>query len=247
MADADDLTDVSAALARLTSSLLSAPSVEEVLRQVNAVALHLVPRARLVSVTLRKPDGELFTPTETDGRAVELDQVQYDTGHGPCVDTAHPDGPGVAVSADLRREDRWPRFADAALGHGFRAVMSTELLPTPGRLSGALNIYAADPDAFTETDQATALILATHAALALAGVTARERAERERIHLNRALESRDVIGQAKGILMARRGLSGDEAFDLLRRTSQDLNIKLIDLAETLATRHDELDVPDALD
>jgi AmiR/NasT family two-component response regulator len=58
--------------------------------------------------------------------------------------------------------------------------------------------------------------------------------------LRKALETRDVIGQAKGILMQRRGITAEEAFDLLRRTSQDLNIRLAELASTLATRHTEL-------
>lgn len=246
VAAADDLSALSESFAKLTAALLAAPSVDDVLRQVSEAALRLIPQAALVSVTLRGPDGALFTPTETDRRAVELDRIQYETGRGPCVDTAHPDGPGLAVSDDLRTESRWPRFADTAVGHGFRAVMATELLPAagPGHMSGALNIYAADPDAFAETDQATALILATHAALALAAAHARELAELTRHHMNRAVESRDVIGQAKGILMARRGLSADQAFDLLRRTSQDLNVKLVELAETLASRHTELDIPE---
>lgn len=243
-AHGDDLSALSESFAKLTAAMLTAPSVDEVLRQVTEAALRLVPQADLVSVTLRGPKGELITPTETDRRALELDHVQYDAGSGPCVDTAHPDGPGMAVSEDLREESRWPRFAAAAVRHGFRAVMATELLPAagPGHMSGALNIYAADPDSFTETDQATALILATHAALALAAARTRELAELNRHHMNRAVESRDVIGQAKGILMARRGLTADQAFDLLRRTSQDLNVKLVELAETLASRHSELDV-----
>ena len=62
-------------------------------------------------------------------------------------------------------------------------------------------------------------------------------------HLEKALETRDIIGQAKGILMQRRGCTAEEAFDLLRHTSQDLNVKLADLAHLLATRHTELDLP----
>jgi hypothetical protein len=81
--------------------------------------------------------------------------------------------------------------------------------------------------------------------LALAGVTARTRAELEAENLRRAIDSRDVIGQAKGILMQRRGIGADEAFDLPRRTSQQLNAKLAELAHTLATRHAEIDLPRA--
>jgi AmiR/NasT family two-component response regulator len=69
------------------------------------------------------------------------------------------------------------------------------------------------------------------------------RGQLQATHLQKAIESRDVIGQAKGIIMARRGVSADEAFDLLRRTSQDLNVKLADLARTLSARHEEIDLP----
>ncbi len=87
------------------------------------------------------------------------------------------------------------------------------------------------------------MLLATHASLALASTRAVTRGQLLADQLNRALDSRDAIGQAKGILMARRGINAEEAFDVLRRTSQDLNVRLRDLAVTLITRHDELDPP----
>ena len=83
-------------------------------------------------------------------------------------------------------------------------------------------------------------MFATHAAVALRGAQAVEAAELRATQLAEAVRSRDVIGQAKGILMERRGLTADEAFDTLRRTSQDLNVKLRDLAQTLAERRSEL-------
>ncbi|MBN6038403.1 ANTAR domain-containing protein [Amycolatopsis sp. 195334CR] len=89
------------------------------------------------------------------------------------------------------------------------------------------------------------LLLATHATLAIAETDAVSRAELQRTRIRGALDRRDLIGQAKGIIMARRGLDADEAFALLRAASQDLNVKLFNLADTLTHRHTELDLPGA--
>jgi hypothetical protein len=231
----------------LTATLLHATSVAEVLTQVVTAAHRLIPGADLVSVTLRSPDGRFYTPVETDPVASELDQVQYDTGEGPCLTASRPDGPGYVRSEDLANEPAWPRFAPRAAERGFSAVLSTALVPDaqPPRLGGALNVYARHRGVLDQHAQDVALLLATHATLALAGTEAVTQSQLREAQLRRAIESRDVIGQAKGILMQRRGISADEAFDLLRRTSQDLNVKLAALAETLASRHTELDTPQA--
>ncbi|RSD07845.1 GAF and ANTAR domain-containing protein [Amycolatopsis eburnea] len=232
--------------ADLTRTLLDVtPTVGGVLKLVVGAAVAIIPDADLVSVTLRDTDGRFHTPVETDPVALELDRLQYEHGEGPCVESARPDGPAVGWSQDVGHDPRWPSFGPAAAGHGYHSVLATALLPDarPPRQSGALNIYSRTPGAFDSQAIDTALLLATHASLALAHTEALASAELEAEHLRRAIDSRDVIGQAKGILMQRRGITADEAFDVLRRTSQDLNVKLADLARTLATRHTEIDVP----
>jgi len=234
--------------ADLTRRLLDVtPTVGGVLRLVVGAASALVPDADLVSVTLREPDGKYHTPVETDPVAVRLDQVQYDHDEGPCVESARPDGPAIAWSQDLAHDPRWPSFGPATADHGYHSVLATTLLPDarPPRRSGALNIYSRRPGAFDGPSIDLVLLLATHASLALLHTEAVLAAELETEHLRRAVESRDVIGQAKGILMQRRGITADEAFDVLRRASQDLNVKLADVARTLATRHTEVDLPAA--
>ncbi|UOX91208.1 GAF and ANTAR domain-containing protein [Amycolatopsis sp. FBCC-B4732] len=234
--------------ADLTRTLLDVThTVGGVLRLVVGAAVAIVPDADLVSVTLRDPDGRFHTPIETDPVAVELDLLQYDHGEGPCVDSARPDGPALCWSQDVGRDPRWPSFGPGAARHGYHSVLATALVPDarPPRLSGALNIYSRTPGAFNREAIDTALLLATHASLALAHTEAVVTAELEAEHLRRAVDSRDVIGQAKGILMQRRGIDADEAFDVLRRASQDLNVKLADLAGTLAARHTEVDLPAA--
>jgi hypothetical protein len=233
-------------LAVLTRTLLDTETVADVLELVMRTTFAVIPNADVVSVSLRADDGKLHTPVETNPVGAELDALQNHYGQGPCLDAARKDGLAYTYSGDLSTEPKWPQFGPAAAELGYVSVLSTALVPdaTPPRLSGALNVYSRIPG--TLGDQSTrdaALLLATHASLALANTHAVHLAELRETQLRQALATRDVIGQAKGILMHRRGISADDAFDLLRRTSQDLNIKLAELAHTLAARHTELDLP----
>jgi hypothetical protein len=229
---------------QLTSALLDAATVADVLEQVVRATEQLLPGADLVSITLRSSDGAFHTPVETAPVATELDNLQYALGEGPCIDVAEMSGPAYLSSDDLATQQIWPHFGPAAAAHGYRAVLSTSLLPNARLpwLSGALNIYSRRSGALDHYTRDAALLLATHASLALAFTHAVTHAELQETQLRKAIDSRDVIGQAKGILMQRRGISADAAFDLLRNASQNLNIKLAELANTLATRRGELDI-----
>ncbi|MET0132646.1 MAG: GAF and ANTAR domain-containing protein [Kibdelosporangium sp.] len=227
----------------LTQALLDSGSVVAVLERVVFAARDIVPGADLVSVTLRTPAGAFHTPVETDPLATRLDQLQYRFGEGACVAAAQAAGPAAAFTDDLAAEPRWPRFGPAAAELGFRSLVSTAVLPNAvsPQLSGALNVYSRRPGAIEAADRDVLLLLATHASLALASTSAVTREQLNTQRLLDALDSRDAIGQAKGILMARRGISAQEAFDVLRRTSQQINVKLRELAQTLTERHNELD------
>ncbi len=230
---------------QLTATLLTASTLEDVLHRVLDATTVMVPAADLASFTLVDTDGQFHTPAETDEVAVELDLLQYRFREGPCVEAAVPSGPAVAIAPDLATEPRWPRWAPAASELGVGSVLSTALIPGPpaGRSVGALNVYSRAVRGLDQADRDALLLLATHASLALAATDAVTGAELQAAHLRRAVDSRDVIGQAKGIIMARRGVTAEEAFEVLRRTSQDLNVKLADLALTLATQHTEIDLP----
>jgi hypothetical protein len=231
--------------AELTPTLLTAATVEDVLRRVIEATTVMVPAADVASFTLIDADGGLHTPAETGEVAIELDRLQYRFREGPCVEAADPAGPAVAAAPDIAAERRWPRWAPAAADLGVAAVVSTALIPgaPTGRSIGALNVYSQSPNGLDDADRDALLLLATHASLALATTDAVTRGQLQATHLRRAIDSRDAIGQAKGIIMTRRGVSADEAFELLRRTSQNLNVKLADLARTLAARHTEIDLP----
>jgi GAF domain-containing protein len=229
--------------AELTAALLNAETVQDVLDQVVHATFRVATKADVVSVTLRSPDGQFHTPIATHPIADALDKCQYDLGEGPCVTAAQNPGPGFAAWPDHpRTTSPWPRFSRAARTMGVEAVLSLSLVPAAHapRLSGALNLYCQSADALDGIDKDAILLLATHASLALASTEAVTRAKLQEAHLRRAIDSRDVIGQAKGVLMSRRGISAEEAFDILRFSSQNLNIKLTQIAKIVATQPDIL-------
>jgi GAF domain-containing protein len=225
----------------LARTLLVARTVDDVLHRVVDAARQAIAGADIVSMTLRLPDGGYTTPVVTEPAAARLDEVQYRIDKGPCIDATRASGKGVAMSEDLTADPRWPEIGRVAAEVGVGAVLCTGILPDsdPPRF-GALNIYSHRPGGLLDADQDIALLLATHAALALATTEARTAGQLREAQLREALDSRDVIGQAKGILMLRRGIGATEAFELLRNRSQELNIKLADVARTLAANRTDL-------
>ena len=166
-----------------------------------------------------------FEPQATYGAAPPpLDALQQRTGTGPCIDCSRDQ---VTVELrDTRTETRWPEFARAAEDLGVRAMFCVPLWVDERRL-GSLSLYAEAPSTFDDAARRIAELYATHAALALFEA---QRAEQ----LRRAVVSRDVIGQAKGILMCRHRMTADQAFDLLKKASQASNRKLVNVAEAVA-------------
>ncbi|WP_222853385.1 ANTAR domain-containing protein [Fodinicola acaciae] len=221
-------------LSELAQRLAPAPTVADAVRHVVEMTKVVVPAADLVSVTLRDPRGKFRTPFHTDALAVRLDELQYEFGEGPCVEATRTPGEGAIDAPDVATSQSWPRWGPPAAQLGVRSVFAVGLFPysDPPRM-GALNIYSSLLDGLAELDRDVAIVLASFAAAALSGTDAVEAAKLESVQLREALLSRDLIGQAKGILMERRGCSADEAFDVLRRTSQDLNLKLSAVAEAV--------------
>lgn len=238
----------------LTYSLLDATSVGGVLEQIVTAAAGIVSQAERVSVLLRTPDDRFEVAAEHGTDLSGADKLQGDLREGPAVDAALLGGPLALVSRDLGSEQRWGRWTPAAAELGVGAVLSMHLKahtdvdevgakrwPGEGRCpSGALTLYSRHPLGLDGVEADQVMLLATHASLALAASNAATNAVTVETHLQRAVDSRDVIGQAKGILMARREIDAGAAFDILRKTSQDLNVKLSEIAETVANRHVEL-------
>lgn len=163
------------------------------------------------------------TVASTHEVVAELDAVQFDLGEGPDLEVM--DDHDSVVVPDTHLEDRWPRWAGRVADRGIRSMMGVRLHTSDSTI-GSLNFYALDPHAFDDEDVRIARVLARHAGVALA-------CARDSESLWQAIESRHVIGQAQGILMERYGLGADAAFAVLKRCSQDYNIKLRAVAEQL--------------
>lgn len=157
-----------------------------------------------------------------------LDQIQTEVDQGPCLDAIREDD--VFTTGDLRSERRWPLFSHRAHeATGVRSVLSLKLFVEDDTM-GALNLYSTAPDAFDRGDVAIASVFAAHAAVAMA-------AARREDELEQKASTRELIGRAKGIVMAESGVDAEEAFDMLRRASQRLNVRILDLAVDIDRAH----------
>jgi GAF domain-containing protein len=197
--------------------------VEATLQTLTATAVGIVPGAEECTVTYVIGRRRVEPRAATSDLPREVDEMQDRIQEGPCLDAVWEEST-VRVE-DMRTETRWPRFAAEAARFGVLSSLSLQLFVEGDNL-GALNIYARQPHAFGEESEDVGLVLAAHAAVAVAGAQSEE-------HLRRAVSSRDVIGQAKGILMERYKLTGDQAFQVLARVSQQTNRRLADIAEEL--------------
>jgi GAF domain-containing protein len=213
--------------ARIAEALRAAPTpaataeeiVDYVRRQLDASHAGL---------TLIRSRRRLETIAHTDPLVEQADRLQYELDEGPCRDSSwHRE---TLISTDLAADPRWPRWAGEMCALGVASLLAVELTDVDDRRIGSINVYGTRPRAFTAGDVAFANIFARHAALALS----RSLAE---AGLNVALDSRKLIGQAQGILMERYELDEARAFEVLRRYSQNHNVKLRQVAEHLiATR-----------
>ncbi|HEY1987879.1 MAG TPA: sigma-70 family RNA polymerase sigma factor [Acidimicrobiales bacterium] len=179
-------------------------------------------------------NGEVTTAVHTDPLVVEIDGLQQMTGEGPCLDAI--DQQTTVYAEDLADDARWTTFGPEAAAAGARCALAFHLY-SEGML-GALNLYARYPRAFGATDRAKGLIFATLSGLALGGAHSHEDEDRRADNLNQALATRELIGQAQGILMERERITSDQAFDILRRASQHLNIRLREVAQDLVDTGD---------
>ena len=224
--DLDCLLD---ALRTAAPPLLDAAGTSTVARTMHTVAglaVRAVPGAAHAGIAVMARD-RLVTCAATHLSVTYLDRVQDELGEGPTRTAATP-GVVVPVAGDDLTDGPgpWPRFTRAAAEQGLGAVLALPLAP-PDAAFGALTLYATRPGAFTELGRAIAESFALLSAVALCGV-------REAEHLQSAVESRDRIGQAKGVLMERYGVGPDQAFETLVGQSQRANVKLAEIAERLA-------------
>ena len=215
--------DLATMLSDVAQSLQQEPDLQETLQAIVDAAVEAIPGAQHVSVSSVTKRREVHTLATTDDLPKAVDQAQYETGQGPCLDTLYEQR--TERIPDMAAEERWPAFTARAQDLGVGSMLSVQLFVRGADL-GALNMFSGETEAFGEESEHVALLFASHAAVAMAGAQEREQ-------LREGIEFRDLIGQAKGILMERFTITGEQAFQVLTRVSQHNNRKLRDVATEL--------------
>ena len=227
-------TGLAIAFAEIARYLYEADNFDDVLTRVVQTTVSTVSGCDMASITVREGEKSFRTLVSTHNAAAAADQAQYTAGEGPILDAIEQ----AIVHTPSLPDPRWPTLASRPADSGVEAIVSYHL-SAEGRvaedsITGSLNAYAGEPDAFDDEAQEIGLVLATHASVGLRAVRERDAFGQFGQQLHEALSSRDVIGQAKGILMERLRITPEAAFDTLRRASQRLNIKLREVAQKLA-------------
>jgi GAF domain-containing protein len=214
-----------AELTALAGVVLGQTDLPATLREVCRIAVRAVPGVDGASVTTF-PEGRPGA-IASDDWARDLDELQYAEHEGPCLD-AYRTGNAFRVR-DIAADTRWPSYLPHAAQRGARSMMSLPMA-AEGKIIGALNVYARDVDAFGAEEVSIATIVAAHAGLASQVAAAFFRHRDLAEQMSTAMQSRAVIEQAKGVLMATEHCEPDEAFDRLVTMSQHANRKLRDVA-----------------
>ncbi|MVA77762.1 ANTAR domain-containing protein [Auraticoccus sp. F435] len=216
----DLLADQMSTLAR---SLQGEQDPDQLAADLVAAALELIPGAEEGSISRIYGRRKVRSLAPSSDLARHIDTLQEELGEGPCLDAAFQQE--TVRVPDLAAEDRWPRFAARANAAGAASMLTLQLYVEGDNL-GALNLYSTRAHAFGDESEHVGLYVASHAAIAFADAQLVQ-------DLRRGLANRDIIGQAKGILMERFGITAEQAFRLLVRVSQQDNRKLRDVAEEL--------------
>ena len=210
-------------LSELARTLQAEDGLEKTLRQIVDTAVDTVPGAEHASISRIQRRREVMTLSATGELPRAIDHAQYDSGEGPCLDSLYEEE--TVRLSDIAAEQRWPAFTARARELGVGSMLAVQLFVREDDL-GALNLHSAEPNAFDDSSEHVALMFAAHAAVAMANVQQQQ-------DMRAAVSTREVIGQAQGILMERFKITADMAFRLLVRASQDTNRKLRDIADEL--------------
>jgi GAF domain-containing protein len=210
-------------LADAARSMQEKVGTQEMLDEAVEVAIEIIEGCDLAGMSIVNPRG-IDTPAGSGDALKRLDSLQFELKEGPCFDALHTHE--IVLARDLATDPRWPNWGPhVAKEIGVGSIVSYRLFAADDTL-GAMNLYSRRTDAFDTEDIHNGGALAAHVAVALA--------EAQNVtHLETAINVRTVIGRAEGILMERFDLSPAQAFAVLRRVSQDRNIKLNRVAEEL--------------
>jgi len=208
--------------------------IDLLLNETVRLVVDAVPEAELGAITLAQGD-TITTAAQTDPMAAEIDRVEIETGEGPCVEALRT---GTMHRVDsYEREDRWPAFSEKVLALGIGSSLGVPLR-VEQEVKGALNLYSKSEEAFLHTNLQVVNLFAMRASIGLAHAELHQTNRRLIQDLEEGLKSRELIGKAQGILMEREGCSAEQAFQMLARASQNLNLKLRDIAKRVVEDSD---------
>lgn len=211
-------------VAEIARRLSEADSLDAVLQRIADLGEEYLEKCDGVSVMFVHRGGRISSPAFSSQVAFDSDQAQYAANQGPCLEAIREHH--TVMIADLRQDERWPTYRGIALELGVRSMLSFRLFMESDTM-GALDFYSRTPHAFGDMDTLLGQVFASHAAIALkAAIT--------EAGLASALRSRDVIGQAKGVLMERSRISAAVAFERLQAMSQAANRPLREIAGEIA-------------
>ncbi|MDG5486767.1 GAF and ANTAR domain-containing protein [Mycolicibacterium gadium] len=213
-------------IAELVQSLHGRPDADSdtVVAELAEHAAVEIPGAQYAGITLTRNGKHIETPAATHIYPMLLDKIQQRHQEGPCL-TAAWEEKTVHVP-NLETDDRFPLYRQDALAETpIKSIMAFQLF-IAGETIGALNVYSEAPNVFDSESRNIGLVFAAHSSVAWNSARRDEQ-------FKRALSSRDVIGQAKGMIMERYDVDAVRAFELLRKLSQDSNVPLIRVATEL--------------
>lgn len=225
-----DGASLRAAVDELIALLVAEERLEAVLDRVAQLACDGIGACDLASVTTLEA-GVFCTLVSTEPAALEIDQAQYDSDTGPCLDAFRQNH--VVSVESMSEGDGWREFRTAAIERDVHASLSLPMTAGEKRV-GALNLYTRTDHGFRSVAPDAALLFAKQAAAAVLGARTYGGMREVIGHLETALETRDLIGVAKGVIMANERVRADEAFDILVAASQHRNVKVRDLAVEVA-------------
>ncbi len=221
MFTSDDGNLSSDGFAAVMRSLFAEPDVHDTLHRIVGLAVETIPGCDYAGVSIVEGRRRVRTPVSTHEVARASDALQHRLREGPSLDSIWEND--YVDLPDVARDGQWPRYAEEASKLSIGSLLTFRLFTTSETL-GALSLYAQATHAFEPQDHDVGVIFSAQAATALA-------ATRRLSNLNRALESRETIGQAQGILMERHRMTAESAWQYLRSASQNLNVRLGELAE----------------
>jgi GAF domain-containing protein len=224
----DDYQAIYEATGELSRLLLEESQLETTLLGIGRLAASVIPSCEEAGVTV-ETGGQVSVRVSTGPTAEKVDSYQYEIEEGPCVAAADRQSP--VVIADMATEDRWPRFSSFAASQGVKSTYAIPMILN-GQVLGVLNLYSVD-NAFGLADEQVGLRFAEQAAMAVHHASTFNKTREMIDHLHRALETRDMIGAAVGIMMDRDRLSMEAAFARLKEMSQRENLKLRQIAEDI--------------